>query len=228
MKKLPKEIYILGGVALILCLAIIIISLAGGDDSKDSTTLDTQQTTNAVELATEATAADVEAIALPDKAEYAQLLGFEPAQVDRLTDMYVLRYVFTTDTGVEYYYQQHLAANGQRLILKIDKMSEEDYNASLPAQSVAQTVEIAGREAVFADRMLYKMPPGDDPGEVITKMVEEGTAVLAESDLLREASEIQTLDWYENGCRYEIYADFMGLTVEDMTELAQYYFDNAK
>ena len=227
MKKLPKEIYILGGFAVILCLLIVVISFSGGGEGQSDDT-STQQATNAVEVTTESNVADVEAITLPDKSEYAQILGFEPAQVDRLTDKYVLRYVFTTDTGVEYWYQQHMASNGQRLILKIDKMSEEDYQASLPAESVAQHVDIEGRDAVFADRMLYKFPAGDEPDEAILKMQEEGTAVIAESDIYREASEMQTLDWYENGCRYEIYGDFMGLTLEDMTELAEYYFQNAK
>lgn len=229
MKKLPKEIYILGGFAVLLCLIIVVISFSGGGDAQSNNSADAQQqVTNAVEVTTEPTAADVEAIALPDKSEFAQILGFEPAQVDRLTDLYVLRYVFTTDTGVEYYYQQHLAANGQRLILKIDKMSEDEYNASLPAESVAQHVEIDGRDAVFADRWLYKVPEGEDPGEGVLAMEKEGTAVISVGGIYKEASQLQTLDWYENGCRYELYCDFMNVTLEEMTEFAEYYFENAQ
>lgn len=229
MKKLPKEIYILGGFAVLLCLIIVVISFSGGGDAQSNNSADAQQqVTNAVEVTTEPTAADVEAIALPDKSEFAQILGFEPAQVDRLTDLYVLRYVFTTDTGVEYYYQQHLAANGQRLILKIDKMSEDEYNASLPAESVAQHVEIDGRDAVFADRWLYKVPEGVDPGEGVLAMEKEGTAVISVGGIYKEASQLQTLDWYENGCRYELYCDFMNVTIEEMTEFAEYYFENAQ
>ncbi len=229
MKKLPKEIYILGGFAVLLCLIIVVISFSGGGDAQSNNSADAQQqVTNAVEVTTEPTAADVEAIALPDKSEFAQILGFEPAQVDRLTDLYVLRYVFTTDTGVEYYYQQHLAANGQRLILKIDKMSEDEYNASLPAESVAQHVEIDGRDAVFADRWLYKVPEGEDPGEGVLAMEKEGTAVISVGGIYKEASQLQTLDWYENGCRYELYCDFMNVTIEEMTEFAEYYFENAQ
>lgn len=229
MKKLPKEIYILGGFAVLLCLIIVAISFSSGGDAQSDNSADAQQqVTNAVEVTTEPTAADVEAIALPNKSEFAQILGFEPAQVDRLTDLYVLRYVFTTDTGVEYYYQQHLAANGQRLILKIDKMSEDEYNASLPAESVAQHVEIDGRDAVFADRWLYKVPEGEDPGEGVLAMQEEGTAVISVGGIYKEASQLQTLDWYENGCRYELYCDFMNVTLEEMTEFAEYYFENAQ
>lgn len=229
MKKLPKEIYILGGFAVLLCLIIVVISFSGGGDAQSNNSADAQQqVTNAVEVTTEPTAADVEAIALPDKSEFAQILGFEPAQVDRLTDLYVLRYVFTTDTGVEYYYQQHLAANGQRLILKIDKMSEDEYNASLPAESVAQHVEIDGRDAVFANRWLYKVPEGEDPGEGVLAMEKEGTAVISVGGIYKEASQLQTLDWYENGCRYELYCDFMNVTIEEMTEFAEYYFENAQ
>jgi len=59
-------------------------------------------------------------------------------------------------------------------------------------------------------------------------MEKEGTAVISVGGIYKEASQLQTLDWYENGCRYELYCDFMNVTIEEMTEFAEYYFENAQ
>jgi hypothetical protein len=187
---------------------------------------------NITEVATQSdeqpAVADVDPEVLPAKSAVAAILGFEPAQVDKLTDEFVFRSFETRDTGVTYGYQTHLAANSTRLFLKIDKMSEEDYNASLPAESVAENVEVEGRSAVFAERALYRVPEDEEVEQSIAEMAEKGEAVVEHTGIYREYAPIETLDWYENGCKFEIYAERQGFTKEEMVNLASYYFTNAE
>jgi hypothetical protein len=223
MKKIPKEAIILVCAAVLICImvAVVLISGKSGEASKENTAV-TEPTTEEV--------ADVEPIELPDKTSIKDVLGFEPAQVEKLSDKYVLRYVDIEEDGVVYSYQTHLAANGKRLYLKINKMTQEEYEASLPAESVREAVEIDGREAVFANRTLFKIPESENLDDYVTEqeMVNEGTAVIVRSDIDKERSEIQTLDWYENDCKYELYGDYMGFTKEEITELAHNYFANGE
>lgn len=225
MKKIPKEIIALVGVAVLICVLLVVVSKGGkrdgGNDNNDVAT---------APVVTTEEVADVEPIELPDKSPIAQVLGFEPMQVEKLSDKYVLRTVEIVENGVLYNYQTHLAANGKRLFLKINKMTEEEFNASLPAESVRQSIDIDGRQAVFANRTLYKVPKSEvlDENSIELRQEKEGTAVVERTDLYKELSQIQTLDWYENGCKYQIYADYMDLTAEQITELAHNYFTNAK
>ncbi len=227
MKKIPKELLVLVGAALLICilLAVVVQSSKSGSEGggKDTNVSAVTETVNE-------DMADVDPIELPDKTPIAQVLGFEPMQVEKLSDKFVLRTVDITDNGVIYNYQTHLAANGRRLFLKINKMTEDEYNASLPAESVREAVEIDGRNAVFANRVLYKVPKDEELTEdsVERRQEKEGTAVIERTDLYKELSEIQTLDWYENGCKYEIYADYMGFTLDEVTELAHNYFENGQ
>ncbi len=226
MKKLPKEILILSGAAILVCALLVIVSIISKSPDKkpdgDTASAVTETTTEPI--------ADVEPIELPDKSPIAQVLGFEPMQVEKLSDKYVLRDVIIEDNGVNYSYQMHLAANGRRLFLKINKMTQEEYDASLPAEVVREPVTVDGREAVFANRTLYKVPKDQELTEdsIEIKQEKEGTAVIERTDLYKELSQIQTLDWYENGCKYEIYADYMSFTLEDITELAHNYFENGQ
>lgn len=228
MKKIPKEIIVLAGAALLVCILLVAVSLTGRGKSVDEDSSNTEAA--AVTEVTTEEVADVDPIELPDKTPIAQVLGFEPMQVEKLSDKFVLRTVEIVDDGVIYNYQTHLAANGRRLFLKINKMTEEEYNASLPAETVREAVEVDGRNAVFANRILYKVPKDQELTEdsVEIKQEKEGTAVIERTDLYKELSEIQTLDWYENGCKYEIYADYMDFTCEEITELAHNYFDNGQ
>lgn len=222
MKKIPKEIIILGSVAVVLCILLAVMALSGKNGKQQS-----QPSGANTEVSTERVA-DVEPIELPDKTGIAQKLGFEPKQVDKLSDEFVLRMVEDTEKGVIYHYQTHLAANGSRMLLKIEKMTEEEYNASLPKESVAQPMEIDGKSTVFADRILYKVSKDREVLDLFLQEEAEGKAVIVRTDIDNEISNIQTLDWYEDGCRYELYADYQNLTVDEMKELAQNYFTNAK
>lgn len=223
MKKIPKEIVILASVAAVLCIVLIVMAIGGkkgGSGSESGAQAETMENTGR--------AADVEPIALPDKTGISQRLGFEPKQVDKLSEEFVLRMVEDVENGVIYHYQTHLAANGSRMLLKIERMSEDEYRASLPKESVAQNLEIDGKSTVFADRILYKLSNDREVDELMKKQEAEGKVVIVRDDIYNEVSNIQTLDWYENGCRYELYADYQDLTVEEMTELAHNYFANAK
>ncbi len=227
MKKIPKELVVLVGVALLICVLLAIISIS----SKNSGAVNDEGT--AVVTVTETTTEDVasvDPIELPDTAPIEEVLGFEPMQVKKLSEKFVLRTVDIVDNGVIYNYQKDLAANGARLFLKINKMTEEEYNASLPAESVRQNIEIDGRNTVFADRILYKVPNEEELAEDSPERVQEkeGTAVVEHSDLYKELAPMQTLDWYENGCKFELYAEHLSLTAEDMTELVHNYFTNGE
>lgn len=227
MKKIPKELIVLVGVALLICVLLAIISISsknGGavSDGGASAVTVTETTTEDV--------ASVDPIELPDTAPIEEVLGFEPMQVKKLSEKFVLRTVDIVDNGVIYNYQKDLAANGARLFLKINKMTEEEYNASLPAESVRQNIEIDGRNTIFADRILYKVPNEEELAEDSVERVQEkeGTAVVEHSDLYKELAPMQTLDWYENGCKFELYAEHLSLTAEDMTELVHNYFTNGE
>ncbi len=227
MKKIPKELVVLVGVALLICVLLAIISIS----SKNGGAVNDEGT--AVVTVTETTTEDVasvDPIELPDTAPIEEVLGFEPMQVKKLSEKFVLRTVDIVDNGVIYNYQKDLAANGARLFLKINKMTEEEYNASLPAESVRQNIEIDGRNTVFADRILYKVPNEEELAEDSPERVQEkeGTAVVEHSDLYKELAPMQTLDWYENGCKFELYAEHLSLTAEDMTELVHNYFTNGE
>lgn len=227
MKKIPKELVVLVGVALLICVLLAIISIS----SKNGGAVNDEGT--AVVTVTETTTEDVasvDPIELPDTAPIEEVLGFEPMQVKKLSEKFVLRTVDIVDNGVIYNYQKDLAANGARLFLKINKMTEEEYNASLPAESVRQNIEIDGRNTVFADRILYKVPNEEELAENSPERVQEkeGTAVVEHSDLYKELAPMQTLDWYENGCKFELYAEHLSLTAEDMTELVHNYFTNGE
>lgn len=227
MKKIPKELVVLVGVALLICVLLAIISIS----SKNSGAVNDEGT--AVVTVTETTTEDVasvDPIELPDTAPIEEVLGFEPMQVKKLSEKFVLRTVDIVDSGVIYNYQKDLAANGARLFLKINKMTEEEYNASLPAESVRQNIEIDGRNTVFSDRILYKVPNEEELAEDSPERVQEkeGTAVVEHSDLYKELAPMQTLDWYENGCKFELYAEHLSLTAEDMTELVHNYFTNGE
>lgn len=226
MKKIPKELIVLVGVALLICVLLAIISIS----SKNGGAVSDEGTAVAV-TATETTTEDVasvDPIELPDTAPIEEVLGFEPMQVKKLSKKFVLRTVDIVDNGVVYNYQKDLSANGARLFLKINKMTEEEYNASLPAEGVRQNIEIDGRNTVFADRILYKVPKNEELAEDSVERVQEkeGTAVIERSDLYKELASIQTVDWYENGCRFELYAEHLTLTAEEMTELVHNYFTN--
>jgi hypothetical protein len=224
-KKLPKELIIFVGVALLLCIVLVIIACTGNSDSKKAE--QTAEAPSAEVTETTTVVADVDPIDLPDKTPLSEILGFEPMQVEKLSDKYVLRYVETLDRGVTYKYQTHLSANSTRLYLRIYKMSEEDFYNTLPAESVSETVEIDGRTATFADRLLYKFPEEElplDETSIPAQQAAKGEAVIVKSDMYRELSNMQTLDWYENGCKYEIYADYLNLSKDEMVELAHNYF----
>lgn len=227
MKKIPKELVVLVGVALLICVLLAIISISsknGGAVSDEGAAVVTVTETTTEDVAS------VDPIELPDTAPIEEVLGFEPMQVKKLSEKFVLRTVDIVDNGVIYNYQKDLAANGARLFLKINKMTEEEYNASLPAESVRQNIEIDGRNTVFADRILYKVPNEEELAEDSVERVQEkeGTAVVEHSDLYKELAPMQTLDWYENGCKFELYAEHLSLTAEDMTELVHNYFTNGE
>lgn len=227
MKKIPKELVVLVGVALLICVLLAIISISsknGGAVSDEGAAVVTVTETTTEDVAS------VDPIELPDTAPIEEVLGFEPMQVKKLSEKFVLRTVDIVDNGVIYNYQKDLAANGARLFLKINKMTEEEYNASLPAESVRQNIEIDGRNTVFADRILYKVPNEEELAEDSPERVQEkeGTAVVEHSDLYKELAPMQTLDWYENGCKFELYAEHLSLTAEDMTELVHNYFTNGE
>lgn len=223
MKKIPKEIVILCSVAVVLCIILAAMTIGSKKDDSQKPVGGTSGTVETTERV-----ADVEPIELPDKTGIAQKLGFEPKQVEKLSDEFVLRHVEDIENGVIYHYQTHLAANGSRMLLKIEKMTEEEYQAALPKESVAQPIEIDGRNTVFANRVLYKVSEDREVSDTFLKEEEEGTAVIVRTEIDNEISEIQTLDWYEDNCRYELYADYQGLTAEEMTELAHNYFTNAQ
>lgn len=227
MKKIPKELIVLVGVALLICVLLAIISISsknGGAVSDGGAAVVTVTETTTEDVAS------VDPIELPDTAPIEEVLGFEPMQVKKLSEKFVLRTVDIVDNGVIYNYQKDLAANGARLFLKINKMTEEEYNASLPAESVRQNIEIDGRNTIFADRILYKVPNEEELAEDSVERVQEkeGTAVVEHSDLYKELAPMQTLDWYENGCKFELYAEHLSLTAEDMTELVHNYFTNGE
>jgi hypothetical protein len=223
MKKLPKELLALIGLVVVIIALLLATSIHPQKSESDDNTQEA-----ASQSEEQPVAADVDPEVLPAKSAVADILGFEPVQVDKLTDEFVFRSFETRDTGVTYGYQKHLAANATRLFLKIDKMSEDDYKASLPAESVAENVEVSGRNAVFAERSLYRVPEGEEVDSVIAEMVENGEAIVETSDIYREYAPIETLDWYENGCKFEIYAERQGFTKEEMVNLANYYFSNAE
>ena len=228
MKKAPKEIVILVVVALVICvvmLAMVIVSnkkSGGSGGSADVSEQVSEMTTEEV--------ADVEPIALPDKSEVAAILGFEPKQLEVLSDKFVLRSVNMDETGVTYGYQTHLAANAVRMNLILSKMSEDEYKASLPAESVREAVDLDGRSAVFADRIFYRIPEDEELAEDSVERMEEkeGKAIVQHGGIYKELSKVQTLDWYENGCKYELYADYLDLDSDEMKELALNYINNAK
>lgn len=222
MKKIPKEIIILGSVVVVLCILLGVMALSGKKNEQQPQVSGTN-----TEVSTERVA-DVEPIALPDAGGFSEKLGFEPKQVEKLSDEFVLRMVQEEGEELIYHYQTHLAANGSRMLLKIKKMTEEEYNASLPKEGVAQPMEIDGRSTVFADRILYKVSKDREVLDIFLEEEAEGKAVIMRTDIDNEISNIQTLDWYENGCRYELYADYQDLTVDEMKELAHNYFTNAQ
>ncbi|GEM_PF-3490320 len=224
MKKLSNELKILIGILVAACIVLVIMAVTGGE-KEQSTTVSQQAEERVTESTTESKIADVEPIDLPEKSPIAEVIGFEPKQIQKLSDEFVLRNVEITETGVIYNYQKHLAANGTRLFLKIDKMTEEEYQASLPLEGIREAVDLDGREAFYADRILFKVPEGEELEEDSYERTEEkaGRAVIMRTEIDRELSTLKTLDWYENNCRYEIYVERLDLTKEEITELAKNY-----
>lgn len=227
MKKIPKELLALIGIVAIICI-VLLASSASSKKGGDTTEAETSQQS-------EVRVASVDPYVLPEKAAVANIIGFEPNQIDRLTDEFVFRDFKQTDNLVAYGYQSDEAANGTRLYLLIEKMSEDEYNASLPAENVSKNVEIEGRNAVYADRYLYHLPEGEDPGEGVNQMVQNGEAVveygktlLEEDDVNKDVSELQTVDWYENGCKFELYVKKLSLSEDEVINLAQYYLTDSE
>jgi hypothetical protein len=227
MKKIPKELLALIGIVAIICI-VLLASSASSKKGGDTTEVETSQQS-------EVRVASVDPYVLPEKAVVANIIGFEPNQIDRLTDEFVFRDFKNADNMVAYGYQNDEAANGTRLYLLIEKMSEDEYKASLPAENVSESIELEGRNAVYADRYLYHLPEGEDPGEGVNQMVQNGEAVveygktlLEEDDVNKDVSELQTVDWYENGCKFELYVKKLSLSEDEVINLAQYYLTDSE
>jgi hypothetical protein len=213
MSKKSKIIY-----SVIAVLIVVVLGILIGTTVK-----------NGVKQTIDENAADVEAIKLPKKKELTNGIGNNIEQLDNLTDKYVLRnYEFGEDgKSITYYYQTHLATTGERLMLKVEAMSEDDYNAKCPSVNI-KTDSYAGKELTFAARTLYYVPDDFEMNDAIQQLIDEGYAEIEYGNTMDEAIDMQKICWYEDGFAYTITAYYHSFTFEDLTELAHYYIDNRK
>lgn len=239
-KKIKALLPAISGTLLVIALILIAIVLqkdgsssgSSGSGGASDQVNNAPQSSNMAPLqpVTYSEIADVEPIELPDKSPIAEAIGFEPLQTEKLSDKYVLRDTELGDNSITYKYQMHMDSYSRRLYLTITKMTQEEYNNSLPDERVREHVDIDGRDAVYANRILYRVPEEEELTEDSVEVIDEkaGRAIIDRSQPYRELSEIQTLDWYENDCKYEIFADYLNLSPEQIVELALYYYQNGK
>ncbi len=213
MSKKSKIIY-----SVIAVLIVVVLGILIGTTVK-----------NGVKQTVDENSADVEAIKLPKKKELVENIGEKIEQLNNLTDKYVLRkYEYgENEKSITYYYQTHLATTGERLMLKAEIMSEDDYNAQCPKVNV-KTDNYAGKELTFASRTLYYVPDDFEMNDSIQKLIDDGYAEIMYGNTMNEAISMQKICWYEDGIGYTITAYYHNFTFEDLTELAHYYIDNRK
>lgn len=226
MNKLPKSIYAM----IIVAVLVIILLLATSYEPKVKEEPAQQPQQQQIEFPAEEpsvddTVADVEPVELPDIAVVEESVGFAPKQVDRLTDEFVIRNVETSENKVSYYYQKHLATSGDRLILNVSQCSEEEYNASLPTENF-EFVNIGDITAAYAKRLRYYLVNEESYNEPIQNLVNENIAIVEYGSTMDEVSGLETLTWYQDGMRFEIYALNKEFGMDKIVTLADYYINN--
>jgi hypothetical protein len=213
MSKKSKIIY-----SVVAVIAIILIGVVMGMLVKKG-----------ADVKVEEGVADVEAIKLPKAKELKSILGKDIQQTDKLTDEYVLRNYTTdeTDKSITYFYQTHLATNGERLMLKAKSMTEDEFKTQYNDKNT-QTENYAALDLTFVSKTLYSVPDDYTVPEAFQSMVDEGIAEIEYGNDMVESIGMQRMYWYEDGVGYTLTAYYHNFTFEDMAEIVHYFIDNRK
>lgn len=222
MSKKSKIIYTVSIAAAVVIVAAVIFMLIKNNSQNDGNTGEQTQITTSDK-------ADVDAIAVPKNDEIKKITDGDIFQLDNLTDKYVLRnyQVDEEDNSITYYYQTHLATNGERLMIIAKPMTQEEFAAQVPAENI-QTQNYKGIDLTYAYRTLYYLIDGEGVEAALQKMVDENVAEVEYGNTMDEVIDMQKMYWYDNGVSYTMKAYYHNFSFEDMCDLVHYFIDNKK
>ena len=230
MKKNNDDVIIKAITALVAVLIVIaaIVGIIKISGSRSSNNNDTQETITAEEDKNRNKPEDfnapasIEPIALPDDLE--ATAGFEPHQLNMLTDHYALVSYDIGQDSVVYHYQTAAATTGERLSVICTKMSQDDYFASVPQKNVT-TENYNNIELTYSERWLYSVPNNFKMMDDIEKGIEEGTMEIEYGNDIEEVITKNCFYWYQDGIKYEIQVRNQSLPYNNLFSIAKSIID---
>lgn len=166
--------------------------------------------------------ASIEPEDLPEDLE--ATVGFEPKQLDMLTDHYALARYELGQGSVVYYYQTAKATNGERFMVICTQMSEDDFLASIPDENVKKE-NYNGIELTYSNRWLYSVPNDYEISPAIQKGIDENKMEIEYGNTLDEVIKKDCFYWYDGGIKYEIQVRNQNLPYDTLYKIAQSIID---
>ena|GEM_PF-3278192 len=216
MNKYRKTVIISVISVISVCIIIALFLSFKNNKSSSSSTVISDATEN-VQPNIDDKERITEAQPLPEK-NYLKDNGFEGImQSENLKDYFFTKCDINDNLAV-YNYQKNALTSGERLLIKVKKETEDEYNSSL--KKVETFVTDKGDTVSFKEVAINYVSDDFQINPAIEDAVNKGTAEVERGNSLeREIISAQRLSWYSQGYSYCIEARNLSFTKDDMLAL---------
>ena len=223
-----KIIYLIIAVLIaVIILTAAFIAISNSRNNGDSNTIQLENSAVEYNKNTEAEVSEIEEGKLPSENELSELGLEKVMQTSKINKQFNLSNYEVLDGGIKYNYLASAVTNGERLSITAKAMTEGEYNEMLPTAK-AQESNIDDVAVVYNDRNLYYTTDGAELPPYVKNAEEAGNVVVRYGNSTSELIPMQQLMWYSNGIGYTLESIARNYTYEDMAQLAEDFFSEAK
>lgn len=223
-----KIIYVIIAVLIaVIIVTVTFIAISNSKNNVDSNTVQLENSAVEYNQKTEAEVSEIEEGKLPSENELSELGLEKVMQTSKINKQFNLSNYEVLDGGIKYNYLASAVTNGERLSITAKAMTESEYNEMLP-KAKAQKSTIDDVDVVYNDRNLYYTTDGAEPPAYVKNAEEAGNVVVRYGNSTSELVPMQQLMWYADGIGYTLESIARNYTYEDMAQLAEDFFGEAK
>lgn len=223
-----KIIYLIIAVLIaVIILTAAFIAISNSRNNGDSNIIQLENSAVEYNKNTEAEVSEIEEGKLPSENELSELGLEKVMQTSKINKQFNLSNYEVLDGGIKYNYLASAVTNGERLSITAKAMTEGEYNEMLPTAK-AQESTIDDVAVVYNDRNLYYTTDGAELPPYVKNAEEAGNVVVRYGNSTSELIPMQQLMWYSNGIGYTLESIARNYTYEDMAQLAEDFFSEAK
>lgn len=223
-----KTIYVIIAVLIVVIIVTAgFIAISNSRNNRDNDTVQFENSDVEYNQKTEAEISEIEEGKLPSDNELSELGLENVMQTSKINKQFNLSNYEVSDGGMKYNYLASAVTNGERLSVTAKAMTESEYNEMLPTAK-AQEGTINDMAVVYNDRNLYYTTDGAELPPYVKNAEEAGNVVVRYGNSMSELVPMQQIMWYADGIGYTLESIARNYTYEDMAQLAEDFFGEAK